>query len=214
MIFLMDKATNEEIITCLKDISNNINKLIDVMQKSNISEEMQINNTKIEELSKDISKVSKKIKSKSQKNKAKENTLIISYSEKKVVLPYTNKEIKKILINNKNKYSNKKDVVQSLYTIPLSYYRFASISRFREAFKLIRQREHGSLKEAFDLAFEVYANYNIHPAIITACKTLHEFDIYLSCLEYNELEDFKFFKIKFIAPPAVVKPKSEDLLAT
>ena len=210
----MDKTTNEEIITCLKDISKNINTLIDVLQKSNSSENMPVNNAEIEELSKDISKINKKIKTKNQKSKLKENTLIISYSEKKVILPYTNKEIKKILINNKNNYSKKKDVIQDLYTIPLSYYRFASVSRFREAFKLIRQREHGSIKAALDLAFEVYTNYNIHPAIITACKNLNEFDIYLSCLEYNELEDFKFFKIKFIAPPTVVKTKNQNLVTT
>ena len=45
----------------------------------------------------------------------------------------------------------------------------------------------------------------MHPAIITACKNSNELDVYLSCLEYNELEDFTSFKIVFQGLPAVSK---------
>ena len=45
----------------------------------------------------------------------------------------------------------------------------------------------------------------MHPAIITACKNSNELDVYLSCLEYNELEDFTSFKIVFQGLPAISK---------
>ena len=53
---------------------------------------------------------------------------------------------------------------------------------------------------------ELFINYNLHPAIITACNSLNELDIYLACLEDDTLEDFKFFSIKYeIAPIASSK---------
>ena len=51
----------------------------------------------------------------------------------------------------------------------------------------------------------MFSNYNLHPAVITACKNLNELDIYLSCLEFNELEDFRFFKVVYDVLPVVNK---------
>ena len=128
-----------------------------------------------------------------------ENTLIISETENKVFLPYTLKDIQCYMIEHKN--FNFDDVIQLKYTIPLSKYKNAVKSRFVEAYTLIRKKEHGSIKDALDLAFELAFNSNLHPAIITACKNLRELDIYLACLESNELDDFRFFKILFQIPP-------------
>ncbi|MBS5854436.1 MAG: hypothetical protein KIC56_04340 [Clostridium sp.] len=49
----------------------------------------------------------------------------------------------------------------------------------------------------------------MHPAIITACKSIDELDIYLSCLEDNQLDDFKIFDIKYEMLPKVSKPQSK-----
>ena len=49
---------------------------------------------------------------------------------------------------------------------------------------------------------ELFGNYNLHPAVISACKNLDELDIYLACLEDNSLNDFTFFNVKFEVPPA------------
>ena len=46
---------------------------------------------------------------------------------------------------------------------------------------------------------------NLHPAIISACKTLEELDIYLDCLEDNELEKFSCFKIIYKSLPTLHK---------
>ncbi len=134
-----------------------------------------------------------------------ENTLIISEMRGKVILPYKISEINKILFNNNSKFSSIEDVIEKLYTRPIKEYRFSAIARFREAYKLVTQKEHLSKIKAFSLASELFANYSLHPAIITACKSLDELDIYLACLEDNCLEDFSFFDIKFEITPKLQK---------
>ena len=131
-----------------------------------------------------------------------ENTLVISDTKKKVVLPYNINKVEDIFRNN-HKYSSVEDVIDKVYTKPLDYYKFSPISRFKEAYKLITEREKGSKFKALSLAFELFSNYSLHPAIITACKSLDELDIYLACLEENDLDDFKFFNIKYDVPLAV-----------
>lgn len=134
-----------------------------------------------------------------------ENTLLISEVDNKVVLPYSIEDLNKELTLNPDKYKNLEDIIDTLYTKPFKYYHNSSLMRFKEAFKLIREREHGSFYQALDLAFELFLNYNLHPAVITACKNLTELDVYLSCLEYNELEDFHYFKTIFRFRPTTLK---------
>lgn len=131
-----------------------------------------------------------------------ENTLVISDIQGKVLLPYTIETLKDILFND-NSYTSLDDVINKLYTVPLERYKFSSIARFKEAYKLITEKEHGSRFKALSLASELFFNYNLHPAIITACKNLDELDIYLACLEDNELDKFKFFNIKYEIAPTV-----------
>ncbi len=136
---------------------------------------------------------------------AEENVLLISEVDKKVVLPYTLDNIKNVLANNQDFYDTVQDVIDKKYTRPLSYYKHSSLARFKEAYKLVRNREGGSFFEAMDLAMELFSNYHLHPAVISACKNLNELDVYLSCLEYNELDDFHFFKTIFKINPANIK---------
>ena len=132
-----------------------------------------------------------------------ENTLIISELKGKVILPYKMETVKQILLNESEHYSSISEVIEKLYTIPIKNYKFASVARFREAYKLMIEKEHSSKLKAISLASELFGNYNLHPAIITACNSLDELDIYLACLEDNVLGDFKFFDIKYEIPPAV-----------
>ena len=134
-----------------------------------------------------------------------ENTLVISEVQQRVILPYNINTVKEILLNDPQGYSSLQGVVNKIYTRSIDYYKFSAISRFKEAYKLVREREKGSKAKAFGLAFELLLNYNLHPAIITACKTLDELDVYLACLADNTLEDFNFFEIKYEIPPAIPK---------
>lgn len=135
----------------------------------------------------------------------KENILLISEVDKKVVLPYTMDNIMKTLEEDISSYDTIQDVIDKKYTKPLNYYKHSSLARFKEAFKLVRERQNGTFFEALDLALELFSNYNLHPAVISACKDLNELDIYLSCLEYNELDDFHFFKTIFKINPSSIK---------
>lgn len=132
-----------------------------------------------------------------------ENTLIISDIKGKVILPYNMKKIKETLSHENEKYSSIEDVIEKNYTIPIKKYKITPISRFKESYKLIRKKEHGSHLKALSLASELFFNYNLHPAIITACDSLDELDIYLACLDDNTLDDFKFFNIKYEIPPVL-----------
>lgn len=134
-----------------------------------------------------------------------ENTLVISDMQGKIILPYKLETIKEILLDAEGKYASIDDVINQLYTIPLKEYKFSAIARFKEAYKLMIKKEHSSKLKALSLAFELFTNYNLHPAIITACSSLDELDIYLACLEDNVLEDFHFFDVKYEIPPAIVK---------
>ncbi len=140
-----------------------------------------------------------------------ENTLIISELQQKVFLPFTINNVKEILLSNRNEYTSIQNVIDKLYTRPIADYKFPAIARFREAYKLIKDKEKGSTLKALGLGFELFFNYNLHPAIITACKSSDELDVYLACLEDNTLNDFHFFDIKYQIPPAVVHPSKNTV---
>lgn len=138
------------------------------------------------------------------------NTLLISEIKDKVILPYKVSELKEILTNSENHYSDMQTIIDEKYTVPLIRYRYASISRFRETFILMKERENASLLDCLDLALELMRNRYVHPAIITACKNSDQLDVYLDCLETNELDDFPFFEIKYELYPIKVKTKKYD----
>lgn len=135
----------------------------------------------------------------------KENTLIISETSHKVFLPYYLSDLEEILKENPEKYSSFDDLINQKYTIPISHYKNPFVSRFKEAFKLMRNKEKSSIIDAFELGTELMFESNLYPAIITACKNLDELDIYLDYLDSGETDKFKCFNIEFELPPALIK---------
>ena len=133
------------------------------------------------------------------------NTLIVSEKDQVAYLPYKYNEVERFYKNNPDIYSSTQDVIENLYILPLDRFKNSSISRFREGFNLIRHKENGSFLKALDLGLELMFNYDVNPIIIAACRNLDELDIYLDCLEENELSDFKCFEIKFEIAPQKVK---------
>lgn len=125
------------------------------------------------------------------------NVLIISEKKQKAYLPYKYKEVEKIHKNSNNKYNSIIEVIQDLYVLPLKKFKNSLIARFRETFNLIIHKENGSVIRALDLALELMFKYNLNPIIIAACRNLDELDMYLDCLDENELFDFKCFQIRF-----------------
>lgn len=194
-----------------------IERFIHSMSSVDISEYLSIEGLdKVYKTDKDNSELKKQSKFRilRKNNEALvENTLIISETNKTVTLPYKISDLKNLLRNDSEKYNSLSDIILDKYTIPISEYKFSALSRFKEAYRLIINKEHGSKKQALNLAFELFSNYNLHPAIITACKNLNELDIYLSCLEFNELEDFRFFKIVYDVLPVVSKKSGNEIIA-
>lgn len=137
-----------------------------------------------------------------------DNTLVISEIRNQVILPYSLENVKLYFKNHPDEFTSIEDCIKKRYTFPLSSFKPASIARFREAYTLVRKKEKGTKLNALSLAFELLVNYNLHPAIIAACKSIDELDIYLACLEENDLENFNFFNIKYEIPP-VIKKKSK-----
>lgn len=136
------------------------------------------------------------------------NILIISEVKGKVFLPYKVQELKEKLENSENKYKDIQDIIEKEYTISLEKYKNAAISRFKETFKFMKEKENSSFLDAVDLSFELMLKRFLHPAIITACKNLDELDVYLDCLDKNELEEFPFFEIKYELLPQKSKNKN------
>lgn len=143
-------------------------------------------------------------------NSLVDNTLVISEIRNQVILPYNLENIKLYFNSHLGEFESIEDLIKKNYTYPLSHFKPASIARFREAYKLIVEKEKGSKLNALSLAFELLVNYNLNPAIISACKSIDELDIYLACLEDNDLESFNKFKIKYEIPPVSVKKTKKE----
>ena len=130
-------------------------------------------------------------------------TLVISEEEGKVYLPYTKAEVKEDMVQNKGKKIS--ELIEQKYILPLDRYKNSMKARFREGYNLMYKREGKSRRSAFMLGLELMFETNLHPAIISACKNLEELDIYLDCLEDNELEKFSCFKIIYKSLPTLRK---------
>ena len=133
-----------------------------------------------------------------------ENTLLVSEMSKKVILPYSLSELEETLKENPNEYSSIDDIIVKDYTVPISVYKNPHIARFKEAYKLMRNKEHSSITDSLELGVELMFNSDLHPAIISACKDLDELDIYLDYLEDGDTTKFNCFQIVFEAPPSVM----------
>lgn len=136
----------------------------------------------------------------SEEKKANEptdnDTLLISETQNKVVLPYKIKDVEKALSEN-SQYKTIEDVINVEYTLPLDKYKNSTKSRFKEAYNLMRKKEKASIFDSLSLATEVTFNNLLNPAIITACQNLDQLDVYLDCLSSNKLDKFNYFKVKY-----------------
>lgn len=125
-----------------------------------------------------------------------ENVLLISEIRGAVVLPYSLKEAQ-ALLSAEPECADLRELIQKKYTVPLSRYKHGCISRVKETYALVRERGKGSAWKAFCLSSELFFKRLLHPAIITACKNTDWLDVYLDCLDRNELDEFPFFKIRY-----------------
>lgn len=185
---------------------NHVKEITEMQFQSN--KEVIIDNSKTLDLTLEL-KNSEKIENDAHiENKLQNNdTLLISEKQNIVILPYTIKELLDILNSKENSYKTVEEVIEKEFTRKLSDYRIQFTSRYIETMKLARERENYSLFDAISLATEMMGKRLLYPAIISACKTLNDLDVYLDCLDKNELDDFKIFKIKYELYPMIVRQK-------
>ena len=128
-------------------------------------------------------------------------TLIISEKDNKVYLPYFATDLQQILL--KSDYESFDELIQNDYVFPLKKFKSPIISRFREGFKLMREKEYESFSASFSFGVKLMNNYKLHPAVISACRNIDELNCFLGCLDDGNLNSFDIFDIKFDVPPVV-----------
>lgn len=126
------------------------------------------------------------------------NILLISEKVGKIFLPYKKEDIQGYLASYPNEYKNYSEVIEKEYILPLDeFMKNQTLSRFRETYDLIRNKELKSMVEAMKVSTKFMFRYELNPAIIAACNSKKELDSYLKCLEQNKLDEFKSFDIKY-----------------
>lgn len=196
----------DELFNKIMDFENantaTLNSLTDVLLKLNKKKPKKIN--KVSNNTIETEKVAKvDVEIEPQDN----NILIISEKDQKAYLPFFYSEIEKIYKASENQYSTLQDVVNDLYVVPLNRFQNSSVSRFRETFNLVRNKNKGSIIKAFDLGLELMFKYELNPIVIAACRNLDELDIYLDYLENGETDKFTCFNVIFDVAPIMVKNK-------
>ena len=198
---LMERQGEEYAVTTNQDFK--INYVIDNLERKNNVVNFRLTNlTQVEANEEGL--IFEIDEEKVVENNLEDNkTLVISEEDGKVYLPYTKDEVKEDMTKNKGKKIS--ELIEQKYILPLDKYKNSMKARFREGYNLMYKKEGKSRKSAFMLGLELMFETNLHPAIISACKNLEELDIYLDCLEDNELEKFSCFKIIYKSLPTLRK---------
>lgn len=129
------------------------------------------------------------------------NSLIISEKDGLIYLPFKVEDLKKEYLDKSKKYTGLVDLINHEYIIPINKYKNTVTSRFKEAYSLMVNKEKTSALSGLELGLEVAFNYSLHPAVITACKSLDELDEYLDALDAKDMSNFKRFKVEFEVLP-------------
>ena len=129
------------------------------------------------------------------------NSLIISEKDGLVYLPFKVEDLKKEYIEKHKKYKGLIDLINHEYILPINKYKNTVTSRFKEAYSLMVNKEKESALSGLELGLEVAFNYSLHPAVISACKSLTELDEYLDALDAKDMSSFKRFKVEFEVLP-------------
>ena len=198
---LMERQGEEYSVTTNQDFK--INYVIDNLERKNNVVNFKLTNlTQVEANAEGL--IFEIDEEKVVENNLEDNkTLVISEEDGKVYLPYTKDEVKEEMVQNKGKKIS--ELIEQNYILPLDKFKNSMKARFREGYNLMYKKEGKSRKSAFMLGLELMFETNLHPAIISACKNLEELDIYLDCLEDNELEKFSCFKIIYKSLPTIRK---------
>ena len=124
-----------------------------------------------------------------------EKTLLICKDEGIAVLPYSVTDLEEFFSNNPEKYSSIQDIIDQEYTISLKDFENTAFTRYKEAYKLAKNKSNLSLPQTVSYAKKMILISELSPIIIASCADVNELDYYLECLDNNNLDKFEAFKI-------------------
>lgn len=140
----------------------------------------------------------KTIESANEDNKS----LLVSEKTGKIYLPYKKSDLLKYMEKNPTSYNSLQDVVKKEFILPFKVFKNqSSKTRFSETFNLLKNRDDHNFVKSVSYAFKVANKRNLNPVIISACKDKQELESYISCLDTNNLKNFKSFDIIYEINP-------------
>lgn len=124
-----------------------------------------------------------------------EKELVINKKSGIAILPYSISDLDELFLNDPEKYSSIQDIIDQEYTVRLKDFENSSITRYKEAFKLAKDKSNYSFSQAANFAKVFLVENEISSLIIASCKNVEELEFYIECLNNNKLNDFHYFKI-------------------
>ena len=124
-----------------------------------------------------------------------EKELIIDKSLGIAILPYSISDLDEVFLDDPEKYSSIQDIIEQEYTVLLKDYENSSFTRYKEAFKLAKDKSNYSFSQAANFAKKFLVENEITSLIIASCNNVEELEFYIECLNNNNLQEFHYFKI-------------------
>ena len=121
--------------------------------------------------------------------------LIINKSLGIAILPYSAADLDEVFLDNPEQYSSIEDIINQIYTVDLKDFENTSFSRYKEAFKLAKEKSNYTFSQATNFAKRFLVESDVTTIIIAACQNVEELEFYIECLNNNKPHDFHFFKI-------------------
>ncbi len=124
-----------------------------------------------------------------------EKELVIRKDLGIAILPYSISELNELFLDDPEKYSSIQDIIDKEYTVKLKDFENSSITRYKEAFKLAKDKSNYTFSQAVNFAKKLLVENEVTSLIIASCKNVEELEQYIECLNNNKLKDFHSFKI-------------------
>ena len=135
-----------------------------------------------------------------------EDNLELRVYEKRVELPYTKDEIKKYMELYPQSYKTVQDVILKEFIVSISIFnKHPTLSKFKEAYYLCRTKEMMTIFDSFNYAKSIMFRSDINAYIIAATKSKRQLEDYIYCVENNQLDKFKHFKITYNINPMATR---------
>ena len=184
------EENNEEIVP----VSNEVEEVVEEVVEEN-NEEIAPVSDEVEEIVEEVIEEEINEETEFSQEQLEEKTLVICKEDDIAILPYSFTDLEEFFSDNPEKYSSIQDIIEQEYTVSLKDYENTSFARYKEAYKLAKDKSNLSLPQSVTYAKKLLLENDVLPIVIASCKNIDELDNYLDCLDSNKLEDFKYFKI-------------------